>query len=279
MSRVRTGPVLGLTAQTVLLAGLAATVGLDVAGWLAGLGYGVVTCVALQHGLRRRDVDRLGPADRVTLARGVLVGGVTALVVTGFSGPTPLSVLVPMTAVALALDAVDGWVARRTGTASTLGARFDMEVDAFLILVLSVQVTPVVGPWVLAIGGLRYAFVVAGWLLPWMRGALPPRFWRKVVAATQGVLLLVVAADVLARPVTAVLAAVALALLVESFGHDVGWLWWHRSTRPTRAVAPTAVTSIPVPLLPSVVALPSVPSVRPRADPVTDRPFAAHQPV
>lgn len=98
----------------------------------------------------------------------------TALVVTGFSGPTPLAVLVPMTAVALALDAVDGWVARRTGTASALGARFDMEVDAFLILVLSVQVTPAVGPWVLAIGGLRYAFVVAGWLLPWMRGPCRP---------------------------------------------------------------------------------------------------------
>ena len=40
------------------------------------------------------------------------------------------------------LDAVDGQVARRTGTVSALGARFDMEVDAFLILVLSVYVAP-----------------------------------------------------------------------------------------------------------------------------------------
>ena len=38
---------------------------------------------------------------------------------------------------ALLLDAVDGGVARRTGTVSGFGARFDMEVDAFLILVLS----------------------------------------------------------------------------------------------------------------------------------------------
>ncbi|WP_435872705.1 CDP-alcohol phosphatidyltransferase family protein [Micromonospora matsumotoense] len=279
MSRVRTGPVLGLTVQTVLLAGLAVTVGLDVAGWLAGLAYGVVTCVALRRGLRRRDADRLGPADQVTLARGVLVGGVTALVVSGLDGSAPLGVLVPMTAVALALDAVDGWVARRTRTVSALGARFDMEVDAFLILVLSVQVAPAVGPWVLAIGGLRYAFVAAGWLLPWMRGSLPPRFWRKVVAAAQGVLLLVVAADLLARPVTAVLAAVALALLVESFGHDVGWLWWHRSPRRARTAVPTPATSISVPLVPSVVVLPSVPSVRPRVEAVTDRPFVAHQPV
>ena len=39
--------------------------------------------------------------------------------------------------VALALDWVDGQVARRTGTCSAFGARFDMETDAFLILVLS----------------------------------------------------------------------------------------------------------------------------------------------
>ena len=45
---------------------------------------------------------------------------------------------------ALALDGVDGQVARRTGTASELGARFDMEVDAFLILVLSVAAGRVV---------------------------------------------------------------------------------------------------------------------------------------
>ena len=43
-----------------------------------------------------------------------------------------------LSSVALALDGVDGQVARRTRTVSALGARFDMEVDAFLVLVLSV---------------------------------------------------------------------------------------------------------------------------------------------
>ena len=47
-----------------------------------------------------------------------------------------------LAAVALALDPADGWLARRTGTASALGARFDGEVDAFLILALSVYVAP-----------------------------------------------------------------------------------------------------------------------------------------
>ncbi|WP_435828251.1 CDP-alcohol phosphatidyltransferase family protein [Micromonospora purpureochromogenes] len=260
MSKVRTGPVIGLTAQIVLLAGLAATVGLDVAGWLAGVAYGIGLCGALDRGLRRRGADRLGPADRVTLTRAVLVGGVTALVVDAVDAAAPLAVLVPMATVALALDAVDGWVARRTGTASALGARFDMEVDAFLILVLSVHVAPSTGGWVLAIGAMRYAFVAASWVLPWMRGTLPPRYWRKVVAAAQGVLLLVATAEVLPAPATAVVVAASLALLVESFGHDVGWLWWHSRVRTAPARRPA-------------------PALRPVPEAVAERPLAAHQPV
>ncbi|WP_326563822.1 CDP-alcohol phosphatidyltransferase family protein [Micromonospora peucetia] len=236
MPTVRTGPVIGLIVQIVLLAGLAATVGLGPAGWLAGSAYGTVLCLALDRGLRRSGGDVLGPADRVTLARAVLVGGVTALTVDALAPaagdrPGPVGVLVALAAVALALDAADGYVARRTGTASALGARFDMEVDAFLILVLGLAVAPAVGAWVLALGAMRYAFVAAGWLLPWLRRPLPPRYWRKVVAAAQGVLLLVAAAGVLPGPGDALVLAVALALLVESFGRDVGWLWRHRPAR------------------------------------------------
>ncbi|MFU8850824.1 CDP-alcohol phosphatidyltransferase family protein [Micromonospora sp. SL1-18] len=230
-----------LIAQFVLLAGLAGTAGVGVSGWLAGLAYGVALAGLLRRGLRAAGADRLGPADRVTLARALLVGGVLALVVPGSGGPAPVAVLVPLTAVALALDAVDGLVARRTGTASALGARFDMEVDAFLILVLSVHLVPSVGGWVLAIGGMRYAFVAASWLLPWMRGTLPPRYWRKVVAATQGVVLVVVAGGVLPPVAAAALVAGALALLVESFGRDVAWLWRHRRGRPPRYPVVTPV--------------------------------------
>jgi len=108
-----------------------------------------------------------------------------------------------------------------------------MEVDAFLILVLSFFVgfyaTHPVGAWVLAMGAMRYAFVAASWALPWMRGTLPPRLWRKVVAATQGVVLAAAASDVLPRSLTVFAVAVALLLLVESFGRDVGWLWLRRT--------------------------------------------------
>jgi phosphatidylglycerophosphate synthase len=246
VSTVRTGPVIGLIVQIVLLAGLAWTVGLGGAGWLAGAAYGVVMCVALTRGLRRSGPGDLRPADRVTLTRGVLVGGVAALTVDSFGRPAPVGVMVVLTVVALALDAVDGYVARRTGTASTLGARFDMEVDAFLILVLSLHVAPAAGGWVLTMGAMRYAFVAASWVLPWMGGSLPPRFWRKVVAAAQGIVLAAAMARVLPGSVTAVVLAASLALLVESFGRDVGWLWRHRAVRlarPRPAGAPVRVPS------------------------------------
>jgi phosphatidylglycerophosphate synthase len=199
---------------------------------LAGIAYGAVACTALARGLRRSGASDLGPADWVTLIRATLVGGVTALTVDSFDRHAPVAVLIVLAIVALVLDAVDGQVARRTRTTSTLGARFDMEVDAFLILVLSVYAARTVGGWVLAIGAMRYAYVVATWLMPWMRGSLPPRYWRKVVAATQGIVLVFATADVLPRPLMAAALAASLGLLIESFGRDVGWLWRHRPIRP-----------------------------------------------
>ncbi|XVV07101.1 CDP-alcohol phosphatidyltransferase family protein [Actinosynnema sp. CA-248983] len=261
-------------AQVLLLAGLDGTVGLGPLGWLAGLVYGLATWALLGAAMVRAGIRALGPADRVTLARGLLVGGVTALVVdravavgftsavggegvgftsavggegvgftsavggegVGFAsavgGEGATAVVVVLAAVALALDFVDGRVARRTGTSSPLGARFDMEVDAFLIFVLSVHAAVVFGPWALAIGVMRYVFVAASWVAPWLRGELPPSFARKTVAAVQGVLLVVAAAV----PAAGALVALALAALVWSFGRDVRWLWRNR----VRAVVGTA---------------------------------------
>ena len=76
---------------------------------------------------------------------------------------------------------------------TALGAAFDMETDAFLILVLSVYVVPVVGAWVLLIGLARYLLLVATALRPWLGAPVPPRRWAKVVAAVQGIALVVVA--------------------------------------------------------------------------------------
>jgi len=194
-----------------------------VVGWCAAVGYLVISNGLLVRGLRRSRAARFGQANAVTAVRSTIVGVVTGMVAASFVAPIPVWLLVALAAPALALDAVDGWVARRTNSASELGARFDMEVDAFLLLVLSVFVAQTLGVWVLAIGLMRYAFVVAGWMLPWLRGQLPFRYWRKVVTAVQGIALTVAATGWLPG-VDVVLVAIALALLVESFGRDVIWL-------------------------------------------------------
>jgi phosphatidylglycerophosphate synthase len=225
-------------AQLALLAVLAAQVGLGLAGWVAGAVYVLGLRALLGGAARRAGATTLGPADAVTLARAALVGGVTAVVADRLvAGTVPVATLVVLASVALVLDGVDGKVARRTGTASPLGARFDMEVDAFLVLVLSVQVALLATPCALVIGGMRYAFVVVSWAMPWLSGTLPARFSAKVVAAGQGVVLVVVCAGVLPRPVAAALVVAALAALLWSFGQSVAWLWRARGVRGS-ALAP-----------------------------------------
>ncbi len=196
--------------------------------------------IAWFGGRTMRAVD-VSPATWVTLARATLAVGVAVLVAGSFGRPAPVTLLVSIAAVALALDAVDGWVARRTRT-TAIGAHLDAEVDAFLILVLSVYVARSTGAWVLAIGAARYAFLAAGWPLPWMLAPLPPRYWRKVVAATQGVVLTVAAAKVLPVDLTRVALFGALAMLSESFGRDVWWLWRNHGATRTQM---TAITEAP----------------------------------
>lgn len=220
------GTALGALALPVLMSLMAATVGLGAAGWTAGSVYALALWVLLARGLRRDGSPTLRPADRVTLARAVLVGGVAALVAdAAFGRPEHTWTLVVMSSVALALDGLDGPVARRTGTASRLGARFDMEVDAFLILVLSVHAAFLFGPWTLAIGGARYAFAGAARVAPWLDRDLPPSTARKAVAVVQAVALIAAVSGVLPHGLAGAVAAGALALLAWSFGRDVLWLW------------------------------------------------------
>ena len=250
MDRVQVAPSAGLAGLLALLAALSATVGLSAGGWATGIVCGTALALLLGRALERSGGRRLGPASSVTLVRVTMSCAVAALVADSFTGPTPVTVLVVLTTAALALDGVDGRVARRTGTVSDLGARFDMESDAFLIAVLSVYVAPAVGWWVLAIGGMRYGYVVAGRLLPWLRRPTPPRHWAKVVAAVQGIVLVVAAADVLPGAVAAAALAGALALLTESFGRDVVWQWQHRQDPDGPGATPSpARVGVPVTVL------------------------------
>lgn len=225
----RVDPTAGVLGLLALLAGLSSIVSLHPSSWAVGLLWGLGTNAVLAASLTRSRASRLGPANVVTLTRATVVAGVAALVADSIAGPAPVPALVGLATVALVLDAVDGQVARRTGTVTTLGARFDMEVDAFLILVLSVHVALSAGAWVLLLGAARYAFGAAAWVWPWLRAPLPARPWRKVVAAVVGIVLVCACSELLPAPLATAALLLAVGLLAESFGRDVRTLWRGRA--------------------------------------------------
>ncbi|TQJ38155.1 phosphatidylglycerophosphate synthase [Arthrobacter sp. SLBN-112] len=187
---------------------------------LAGLCAGALVTAAAVGSVLRRIPRFSTPADRVTLLRAVLVALCAVVAVPQlFTGRDPDLLLPVLGGIAFLLDGVDGAVARRTGTASPAGARFDAATDAALVLVLSVAAAVVAGPWTVAIGGMYYVFVAAGFFRPHLRAALPPSFSRKAIGAFQPLALLV--ALLPGIPLTAAFPALALALLTFSFTRDV----------------------------------------------------------
>lgn len=216
----------------VLRAWLAAT-----SAWVTGSVAVYVVLAALIYGFWT--FDRIKPdkpgdfgwANRVTLIRAVLVAVLAGV----FAAPEIVqrhgTVLASLALAAIVLDGMDGWLARKVDGASRFGARFDMEIDALLILVLSIAVLLAdrAGAWVLFIGGMRYLFVVAGKLLPWLQGELSPSTWRKAVCITQGIVLAAALLPWLPASLVTPALALSLAALVHSFGRDTLRLWRRRA--------------------------------------------------
>ena len=191
----------------------------------------IIAIVAVPGVKRHHPFGRFGPANTVTALRALLVS-----VVAGLIGERPSNEVAWAAAsiggLATVLDGADGWLARRTLLASDFGARFDMEVDALLILVLSVLAWQLgkAGVWVLASGLLRYTFVAAGRIWRWLQAPLSPSWRGKAVCVVQVAALIVAIAPMVARPASAAIAATALVVLSWSFLVDVMRLW-RRSDR------------------------------------------------
>ncbi len=199
----------------------------------AGLLFAVERGLAAHH-----PHPRLGTANRITLFR----AAIACLIAARAIEPAPLGaperwLFTAIAVAALMLDGADGWAARRQGLASAFGARFDMEVDAFAILVLAITVVKAqaVPYWVLAIGGMRYIFVAAALAFPLLRRPLPPRRIadrrRKTIAVVQSVGLTIALAPATLASWAEWTCAAALGLLAYSFAADIVILL---STRPHR---------------------------------------------
>jgi len=226
--RYNLAPAIGVglvsTGSIALLAGTrieaGATYPLKAAAVFAVMMVAVTAVAGEQH-----PYPRFGPANYVTMIRAMLVALVAALI--GHPAtPEMLWCVIGLTALMAALDGLDGWLARRSHMASEFGARFDMETDAGLILVLSILVWQheKTGAWVLLCGLMRYGFVAAGWGLSWLAQPLPSTRRGKTVAVGQLLGLSVALAPIVPPPLSAIAAALALTALAWSFAIDIKWL-------------------------------------------------------
>lgn len=215
------GGALLIAASGTVLAG-------DAAGMTAGIAAYLLVCGAVTVLMGRSyPHHRIGGCNAVTLLRAALTCALLAPLVTGQAAGWAVA---GVAGTALVLDGVDGHLARRSGLVSRFGARFDMEVDAALALVLSLHVIAgtVVGPEILVLGLARYGFVLAGTVLPWMRADLPDRRWRKVICVIQIAALILLQLPVLTPDQAIWLARIAALLVIASFATDIRWLWMRR---------------------------------------------------
>lgn len=157
---------------------------------------------------------RFHAANLVTLLRVGLVAALGAEVLSG-------QMAAGLTALILLLDGLDGWLARRFGTESTLGARLDMETDALLVLVAGFVIfhSEALGAWILFPGLLRYFYVLA-----MATGALaeaPPSRLGRAIFVVVAVALIVSLWPF--APLHRPLAFLATCLVTYSFARSVRW--------------------------------------------------------
>lgn len=178
-------------------------------------------------GLSRQASEHFGIANMVTTARAgmtVLLAGFVP--VAHLLGDSSMLVLTAIALSALALDGVDGYLARRRNECSDFGARYDMEIDALLALVISLLLwrSGEAGAWVLGLGLMRYLFIAAGWKLPALQAPLFPSFRRKLICVVQIAALCVMLSALLDGTWSSIVGVAALVLVIGSFARDAHWL-------------------------------------------------------
>ena len=180
----------------------------------------LVLCAA-----RFRALKPFGAANAITTFR---VGLMALLIGAAADASEALATWWPavLSGLALALDGLDGEVARRCRMESRFGAYFDQETDALLILalVLLLAISGKVGPWIVVAGLMRYGLLTAGWILPSLAAPLPKSRFRSGTCAIMVAALVVCLLPILASSQASIIAAIALTALTLSFGKDLIWL-------------------------------------------------------
>ncbi|EMA37802.1 CDP-alcohol phosphatidyltransferase family protein [Halococcus hamelinensis] len=211
-------------------------------GWWTpahGVRWTLVTAVVLTYELwllgrhltenRRADDERLrdtlGIATAATLMRGGALAALAGFLVV--PEPTGHALWLPggLYTVAVALDWIDGWLARRVGTESLLGAKLDTEFDGLGLLIAGLlgHSYGVLPPWYLVVGFARPAFLGGLWLhrrRGGAVGALPESGRRRQLAGLQMGVCSVALLPVVAPSTSIALSTVVMVPFVALFVHD-----------------------------------------------------------
>ena len=206
-------------------------------GWGVGLACGLVS-VGRRPGWV--PAARWGPAGQVTVIRAALACAVAAVIAASVAQPSAALHSCSLT--------WSGWRARRWSTVGGAAAPDGLEVrgavrrrDRRVLHARPQRLRLGDGRLVGAgdrCGPLRVRR--AGWVLPGCVRAAPG-YWRKVVTATQGIVLTVAAAGVAPRAVDQPGAGRGARLFAESFGRDVLWAWRHGAAQPAQVTGPPAL--------------------------------------
>jgi phosphatidylglycerophosphate synthase len=184
----------------------------------------VAVGLALQVGLiasfrgRHTPSGSFGLGNAVTCGR-LLLGSSVGLVPDGV--PTWVLGLVVLTV--FALDGLDGFLAERRGEKSEFGAHFDMEVDAYFVLLIGIELFQRgrFGAWILGVGLLRYAYVLCLALIPAKSGHQPR--WAHGRHAFTALMLGLTLGMVLGNPFGTVATALGCGLVTASFVYSFYW--------------------------------------------------------
>ena len=158
----------------------------------------------------------------ITLARNIPVGWILALLSFG-DNPHENLIIFGLAAFVLISDGLDGYFARKLNQCTAFGARFDMESDAFFILVLCIGVIVNCDApwWTLFIGLMRYMYLGAQPFVSALRLPIKERYSRKVFCVIQIVSLMLPFTGLFSTETTNAILLLSLACLIFSFGRDI----------------------------------------------------------
>lgn len=163
-----------------------------------------------------------GPANWITVSRFIIL----AYVLTFFE-VLPIAIMVSLVTIAVLMDVLDGYIARRTCTQSDFGALFDMEVDSFYVLAMGLYFyfSTGFGLWLLIPGCIRYVYDIVR--IVFVDEKFEPQRQSLAVFLAGFNFMLLIAALLLPSDLSLLVLLISLSVVCISFGRSFFDLFRH----------------------------------------------------